>query len=363
MRNLRRILIVISIALAISCRGLNDNEIDPVLLAHAKALIDLHLLENSRYLLIYQVDCHEYWEYSCEGTNTPFLDVRYWTTEEYGNPTDLIKYKDKYILFDLAGKPGLEDDMLYKGLEISPKEERLLRGDSYYAPRWYYLKCKNGDKSDFIMTNQETLVKDVPRIRYFTCNEQDSAIYYASVIDMSAENIVVYWKEKDDDHNFFSADKLTFNVTVENRSDSVICLGTSFEKGYGYFVVKNGNASLPCKLVKVENAIEYKAELYGVVPHTTATFFLETIQKPIHLEGASKRDYSKRMHYLIHDSIYYMPAASMNDVEGLKVWNKKFKMFFPYSYYYDGMFNNKKFQTFWDEKLDMSDFDQQMESP
>lgn len=77
-----------------SCRqGLNDNEIDPVVVTHAKALVDFYSLNCSLILKVYQYETKDCWLYVYRANwNDYFPDE-----EEPKRPSDLIKYKDKYI--------------------------------------------------------------------------------------------------------------------------------------------------------------------------------------------------------------------------------------------------------------------------
>lgn len=87
--------------LAFSCRGLNDRKVDPVVIAHAKAVIDSNFL-HSPYLQVAQYEFNTAWLYII----APKHSFWFWTEKggpdnAYELPTDFLEYKGKFIFFYL----------------------------------------------------------------------------------------------------------------------------------------------------------------------------------------------------------------------------------------------------------------------
>ena len=85
--------------LAFSCRGLNDRKVDPVVIAHAKAVIDSNFL-HSPYLQVAQYEFNTAWLYII----APKHSFWFWTEKggpdnAYELPTDFLEYKGKFIFF------------------------------------------------------------------------------------------------------------------------------------------------------------------------------------------------------------------------------------------------------------------------
>ena len=100
--------------LAFSCRGLNDRKVDPVVIAHAKAVIDSNFL-HSPYLQVAQYEFNTAWLYII----APKHSFWFWTEKggpdnAYELPTDFLEYKGKFIFFYLKNKKRLSEEFLDK---------------------------------------------------------------------------------------------------------------------------------------------------------------------------------------------------------------------------------------------------------
>ena len=94
--------------LAFSCRGLNDRKVDPVVIAHAKAVIDSNFL-HSPYLQVAQYDFNTAWLYIIAPENSFWLDTGKERVDNgYELPTDFLEYKGKFIFFYLKNKKAVE---------------------------------------------------------------------------------------------------------------------------------------------------------------------------------------------------------------------------------------------------------------
>ena len=157
-----------------SCRqGLNDNEIDPVVVTHAKALVDFYSLNCSLILKVYQYETKDCWLYVYRANwNDYFPDE-----EEPKRPSDLIKYKDKYIIFWIRGKKELDEKLLHEILGISSVEELPRKPQGCIDHRvWYYLKDKHTNRSAFVQSEFGIPIMDIPGLsafRHYTFHYDD----------------------------------------------------------------------------------------------------------------------------------------------------------------------------------------------
>lgn len=124
--------------LAFSCRGLNDRKVDPVVIAHAKAVIDSNFL-HSPYLQVAQYEFNTAWLYII----APKHSFWFWTEKggpdnAYELPTDFLEYKGKFIFFYLKNKKRLSEEFLDKTMR-QKKGEKLYRiGHAHtYGYLWY----------------------------------------------------------------------------------------------------------------------------------------------------------------------------------------------------------------------------------
>lgn len=151
-------IVLFSSMLFSSCRqGLNDNDIDPVVVTHAKALVDFYSLNCSQFLKVFQYETKDHWLYSYSARwNTYYAEE-----EDPQLPSDLIKYKDKYILFYIKGKKELNENLLHKTLGISSIDELPKKPQGCIDNRiWSYLKNKKTNGSVFVQSEFGTSTKD-----------------------------------------------------------------------------------------------------------------------------------------------------------------------------------------------------------
>lgn len=360
--------IVVS-TLAFSCQGLNDNKIDPVLLAHAKSIIDFDTLKcNSMWLQVVQYDCKTAWLYFMYSY---FGDMRHDTgklcAEDIDElPTDLIEYKGKYILFFLRNKKELSLDMLCKvmNLEIDERGNPIIPVPKHCSSdmdfrTWFYYKDKTSSRSTFVKFDDDELEKenvypmcDCPQLRYFLCDSQDSALYYSHIIDMQMElGPYIYGMEKHGE-KFLYPDQIKFTVGIRNKSDSALYLSTS-PAGYGHFVVKNGKHSLPCHVEKTRLE-EVSPHLYKIAPHSEGILTLSTEKAPIVFEHTRRTKYPEKMHQLVYDSIYYLPVHTPPMEEKRQIWNKRFKVFSSYTRNYAYRIGGIEYTAYWDGDIEES---------
>lgn len=153
------IVIVVGLSMLFSgCRqGLNDNDIDPTVVTHAKALVDFYSLNCSQFLKVYQYETKDYWLYSYSARwNTYYAEE-----EDPQLPSDLIKYKDKYLLFYIKGKKELDEKLLHKAFGITSIDELPEKPQGCIDNRiWSYLKNKKTNDSVFVQSEFGTSTKD-----------------------------------------------------------------------------------------------------------------------------------------------------------------------------------------------------------
>ena len=131
--------------LAFSCRGLNDRKVDPVVIAHAKAVIDSNFL-HSPYLQVAQYEFNTAWLYII----APKHSFWFWTEKggpdnAYELPTDFLEYKGKFIFFYLKNKKRLSEEFLDKTMR-QKKGENYIELDTHKMTILFrsrtYIKCR-----------------------------------------------------------------------------------------------------------------------------------------------------------------------------------------------------------------------------
>ncbi len=124
--------------LAFSCRGLNERKVDPVVIAHAKAVIDSNFL-HSPYLQVAQYDFNTAWLYII----APKHSFWFWTEKggpdnAYELPTDFLEYKGKFIFFYLKNKKRLSEEFLDKTMRQKKRGKLYRIGHAHtYGYLWY----------------------------------------------------------------------------------------------------------------------------------------------------------------------------------------------------------------------------------
>lgn len=161
-----RIILLFGLSLLSSCchQGLNDNDIDPVVITHAKALVDFYSLDCSLFLKVYQYETDLCWLYYYSANWNDYIPDE----EEPQLPSDLIKYKDKYLLFYIKGKKELNEELLHKALGISSIDELPQKKQGCIDNRrWFYLKNKEMNDSVFVQTELGVPIRDIPELSVF----------------------------------------------------------------------------------------------------------------------------------------------------------------------------------------------------
>ena len=344
---------IVVLSLASSCQGLNDNKIDPVLLTHAKAIMDFDSL-NSPYLQVYQYDCNTAWLYDLSSRDgMVWFDIGKHYMEL---PTDLIRYKGKYILFYLRNKKPLDRDLLAKAMNLKRNEYGdLTTPDVPHSDYriWFYFKDKHSDKSIYTRFDGRESggrVSRLPELRYFRCNDQDSAAYYSHIIDMQMWGGPEIYGAENIGAKISSINQIKFWVRIYNKTDSTLYISTLPEE-YGHFVVRNGKNSLSCHVVDTVDIHEVSPGMYGVAPHTDAKLCLSTEKVPIKFENTSPKKYPDKIHLLIHDSIYYIPTRTPPENDNRHIWNKRFKIYFFYVMNYSYRVNDMEYTVYYDGEI------------
>lgn len=160
------IVIVVGLSMLFSsCRqGLNDNDIDPTVVTHAKALVDFYSLNCSQFLKVYQYETEICWLYYYSANWNDYIPEE----EEPQLPSDLIKYKDKYLLFYIKGKKELNEKLLHKALGITSIDELPEKPQGCIDNRrWFYLKNKKTNDSIFVQTEFGVPTRDIPELNMF----------------------------------------------------------------------------------------------------------------------------------------------------------------------------------------------------
>lgn len=86
---------------------------DPVVIAHAKAVIDSNFL-HSPYLQVAQYDFNTAWLYIIAPENSFGWTQGKNVDNGYELPTDFLEYKGKFIFFYLKNKKRLSEEFLDK---------------------------------------------------------------------------------------------------------------------------------------------------------------------------------------------------------------------------------------------------------
>ena len=101
-------------------------------------------------ITVYQYETKDYWLYYSANWNTYIPEE-----EEPQLPSDLIKYKDKYLLFYIKGKKKLNEKLLHKALGITSIDELPQKPQGCIDNRrWFYLKNKKTNDSVFVQTDR-----------------------------------------------------------------------------------------------------------------------------------------------------------------------------------------------------------------
>lgn len=343
-----------------SCQGLNDNKIDPVLLAHAKAVIDFDSLRYNPYLQVYQNDCKTAWLYTLSSR-----DGSIWHTtgktimgKIFDFPTDMIEYKGKYILFYLRNKKPLNGKLLAKALNLKLDEDGypITPNPPHMDTRiWYYFKDKHSARSLYTRSDTENssydAFEEIPELRYFLCNGEDSAAYYSHIVDMQIWGSPHVYGKENKKEKFGSPNQIKFWMRISNNTDSALYISTLPEK-YGHFVVRNGKNPLPCCVINTTNANEVSPGLYEILPHTKTGLLLSTEKQPIVFQNTSLKKYPDKIYQLVNDSIYYLPTNTPPENEKRYIWNKKFKIHFPFLYFVDYYIDDMRYTFYWDGDID-----------
>lgn len=344
-------MIIIS-SLAFSCQGLNDNKIDPTLLTHAKAIIDFDSL-NSPYLQVAQFDCKTAWLYELSSHYglVSFNNGKYTADKVYEPPTDIIKYKEKYILFFLRNKKPISRGLLIKAMNL---DSDVISTPHIDTRSWFYLKDKHSDKSVYVRFDGKRKLNgisfELPQIRYFSCDSQDSAVYYSHIINMEVGSSDIYGTESDGE-KFSNLDQIKLAVKISNKADSSLYISTLPEK-YGHFVIKNGKNTLSFHVVDTTNINEVSPGMYEITAHDDAVLYLSTEKAPIRFENTSPKKYPNKIYQLLHDSVYYIPTHTPPENERRYIWNKRYKIYLTYLSNYDYYIDGTEYTVYYDGEIE-----------
>lgn len=339
--------------LAFSCRGLNDRKVDPVVIAHAKAVIDSNFL-HSPYLQVAQYEFNTAWLYII----APKHSFWFWTEKggpdnAYELPTDFLEYKGKFIFFYLKNKKRLSEEFLDKTMR-QKKGENYIELDTHThmdtCGIWVYFKDKYSDRSAYVHCGDRQPFSAYPELRYFLCNEQDSSVYYSHIIDMRMWKPYIYGTETKNG-KFLNPNQIEFSVKICNRTDSALYISTRPEE-YGHFVFKDGENSLTFHVSDAEGVAEVSPGMYEITPHTDIVLDLSTEKNPIVFKNVPRKKYPEKIHQMVYDSVYYLPTHTVSQSEKRYIWNKKFKVYPLYlnSYYY--RIDSVEHTVFWDGEID-----------
>ena len=101
-------------------------------------------------ITVYQYETKDYWLYYYSANWNTYIPEE----EEPQLPSDLIKYKDKYLLFYIKGKKKLNEKLLHKALGITSIDELPQKPQGCIDNRrWFYLKNKKTNDSVFVQTH------------------------------------------------------------------------------------------------------------------------------------------------------------------------------------------------------------------
>ena len=102
-------------------------------------------------ITVYQYETKDYWLYYYSANWNTYIPEE----EEPQLPSDLIKYKDKYLLFYIKGKKKLNEKLLHKALGITSIDELPQKPQGFIDNRrWFYLKNKKTNDSVFVQTDR-----------------------------------------------------------------------------------------------------------------------------------------------------------------------------------------------------------------
>lgn len=339
--------IALTIPLAVACQGANDDNIDPILLEHAKSVIDFYP-DCGKTLKIFQFNTRKVDAYYMYAKQSGFWFDTGLNTDDlrFILPTNAMNYKDKYILFYLEEKKALSEKKVSRILGMSSPDDM---SDSYHGqdPRiWVYIKDRQSGKSAFTQIDYDTEINQYPHLRYFNGGEEDSA-----VIDIMTYSIDVHG-EKGKSDKLFLPDKISLGISIYNKSNSTLLIGLNPDL-YGSFIIKNGKHSMPLTAdVEVNRYFgefnEYSSGLYSIAPRGKMSFYLSTAQQSIKLEDTSPHEYAHKLYDLFYDSICYVPARTIqipDTIQGI-VWDKEFTTYFPFLNWYSFWVNDSIYDIY-----------------
>lgn len=122
-------------------------------------------------ITVYQYETKDYWLYYYSANWNTYIPEE----EEPQLPSDLIKYKDKYIIFWIREKKELDEKLLHEIFGISSVEELPKKPQGCIDHRvWYYLKDKHTNRSAFVQSEFGIPIMDIPGLSAFRRYTWDS---------------------------------------------------------------------------------------------------------------------------------------------------------------------------------------------
>lgn len=113
-------------------------------------------------ITVYQYETKDYWLYYYSANWNTYIPEE----EEPQLPSDLIKYKDKYLLFYIKGKKKLNEKLLHKALGITSIDELPQKPQGCIDNRrWFYLKIKR--MILFLFKQIGVSIRDIPELDMF----------------------------------------------------------------------------------------------------------------------------------------------------------------------------------------------------
>ena len=114
-------------------------------------------------ITVYQYETKDYWLYYYSANWNTYIPEE----EEPQLPSDLIKYKDKYLLFYIKGKKKLNEKLLHKALGITSIDELPQKPQGCIDNRrWFYLKNKKR-MILFLFKQIGVSIRDIPELDMF----------------------------------------------------------------------------------------------------------------------------------------------------------------------------------------------------
>ena len=109
-------------------------------------------------ITVYQYETKDYWLYYYSANWNTYIPEE----EEPQLPSDLIKYKDKYLLFYIKGKKKLNEKLLHKALGITSIDELPQKPQGCIDNRrWFYLMIL------FLFKQIGVSIRDIPELDMF----------------------------------------------------------------------------------------------------------------------------------------------------------------------------------------------------